>query len=124
MTLAALKRGDKVIATTRRQSFEEIQDLKTFGADILQLDVTAHIDELRQIADEAVKLYGHVDVVMNNAGKLSDHKGAVRCLPRLKGFLQSGCLEEITNEDMVTQFKYVSKSHGQCTIGTHRILGA
>ena len=84
MTLAALKRGDKVIATTRRQSFEEIQDLKTFGADILQLDVTAHIDELRQIADEAVKLYGHVDVVMNNAGKLSEHQGCRALLTTLK----------------------------------------
>lgn len=44
-----------------------IQDLKDHGAAILELDVTAHIDELKKIAAEAVSIYGHVDVVMNNA---------------------------------------------------------
>ncbi|KJA21767.1 hypothetical protein HYPSUDRAFT_67465 [Hypholoma sublateritium FD-334 SS-4] len=87
LTLTALERGDKVIATTRGQSFDSIKDLKALGADIFELDVTAHIDELRKIAAEAVKVYGHVDVVMNNAG-----------------FIVPGCLEEITNEEMITQF--------------------
>ncbi|KAF8202134.1 hypothetical protein BJ912DRAFT_1019097 [Pholiota molesta] len=87
LTLAALKRGDKVIATTRSQSFHTIQDLQTQGAAILELDVTAHIDELKKIAAGAIKIYGHVDVVMNNAG-----------------FVMSGSLEESTYEDMVTQF--------------------
>jgi NAD(P)-dependent dehydrogenase (short-subunit alcohol dehydrogenase family) len=71
LTLAALKRGDKVIATTRSQSFHTIQDLQTQGAAILELDVTAHIDELKKIAAGAIKIYGHVDVVMNNAGLCS-----------------------------------------------------
>ena len=81
LTLAALERGDKVIATTRAQSFDAIKDLKAFGADIFELDVTAHIDELRKIAAEAVKIYGHVDVVMNNAGKffLSQRKSYAHC---------------------------------------------
>lgn len=76
LTLAALARGDKVIATTRAQSFDAIKDLKTLGADIFELDVTAHIDELRRISAEAVKVYGHVDVVINNAGKFSMAVGA------------------------------------------------
>ena len=41
LTLAALKRGDKVIATARGRSFNKITDLKAQGADILELDVGA-----------------------------------------------------------------------------------
>ena len=64
-----LKEGDKVVATARAQSFEAIKDLKSLGADILELEVTAHIDTLRKIAAEATAIYGHVDVVMSSAGE-------------------------------------------------------
>jgi NAD(P)-dependent dehydrogenase (short-subunit alcohol dehydrogenase family) len=87
MAIAALKRGDKVIATTRAESFHKIKDLTSEGADILTLDVTASLDELKQIAAQAVAIYGHVDVVMNNAG-----------------FVLSGTYEETTHEDTLTQF--------------------
>ncbi|KAF9475750.1 NAD(P)-binding protein [Pholiota conissans] len=87
LTLAALKRGDKVIATARPESFDKIQDLKEQGAAVLELEVTAHIDELKKVAAEAIGIYGHVDVVMNNAG-----------------FLLPGGLEESTTEDMMIQF--------------------
>ncbi|TFK38501.1 hypothetical protein BDQ12DRAFT_747752 [Crucibulum laeve] len=87
MTLAALKRGDKVIATTRSQSFATIADLKAEGADVLELDVTATADRLKEVADEAIKIHGRVDVVVNNAG-----------------FVMSGGLEESTHEDALTQF--------------------
>ncbi|KAJ7598474.1 short chain dehydrogenase [Mycena floridula] len=52
---AALARGDKVIAATARaRSFARIEDLKSEGADILELDVTAPLDKLKDIAKVAV----------------------------------------------------------------------
>ncbi|KAF5310146.1 hypothetical protein D9619_010394 [Psilocybe cf. subviscida] len=87
MAIAALKRGDKVIATTRAESFHKIKDLTPLGADILTLDVTSSLDELKQIATQAVAIYGHVDAVVNNAG-----------------FVLSGSYEETTHEDTLTQF--------------------
>ncbi|KAG8948373.1 hypothetical protein FRC03_000738, partial [Tulasnella sp. 419] len=65
LTLAALKRGDKVIATARDVS--RIQDLKEQGADTLRLDVTDTLDNLKAIAKEAVAIHGRVDVLVNNA---------------------------------------------------------
>ncbi|KAF9005044.1 hypothetical protein BDQ17DRAFT_1240690 [Cyathus striatus] len=87
MTLAALQRGDKVIATTRTQSFNTILDLKEQGADILELDVAASLDTLKEIAKEAIKIHGRVDVVVNNAG-----------------FIVSGSLEETSHEETLSQF--------------------
>ncbi|KAF5310145.1 hypothetical protein D9619_010395 [Psilocybe cf. subviscida] len=87
MTIAALERGDKVIATTRAESFHEIKDLTSLGADILTLDVTASLDELKQIAAQAVAIHGNVDVVVNNAG-----------------FAVNGSFEETTHEETLTQF--------------------
>ena len=68
LTLAALKRGDKVIATARARSFAKIADLRDHGADILELDVTAPLEDIHQVAKKAVQLHGRVDVVVNNAG--------------------------------------------------------
>ena len=70
MTLAALKRGDKVIATARGRSFAKLADLKEQGAEIMELDVNAPLDVLHAAAKKAVDVYGHVDVVVNNAGRL------------------------------------------------------
>ncbi|EKM54430.1 uncharacterized protein PHACADRAFT_210230 [Phanerochaete carnosa HHB-10118-sp] len=50
LTLAALRRGDKVIATSRARSFDELADLKAQGADILELDVTAPPEKLHEVA--------------------------------------------------------------------------
>ena len=68
LTLAALKRGDKVIATARGRSFAKLADLKEQGAEIIELDVNAPLDVLHAAAKKAVDIYGHVDVVVNNAG--------------------------------------------------------
>lgn len=68
MTLAALQRGDKVIATTRARSFPQLEDLEEAGADVLELDVTAPLDTLQEVAKAAVAIYGRVDVLINNAG--------------------------------------------------------
>lgn len=70
MTIAALKRGDKVIATARKRSLSQLEDLKSRGAETLELDVTAPIEELKAIATKAVGIYGKIDVIVNNAGEL------------------------------------------------------
>ncbi|KAG6818670.1 hypothetical protein H0H93_002997 [Arthromyces matolae] len=73
LTIAALKRGDKVIATARKRSLDKLDDLKAQGADILELDVTAPLETLNDIAKKAVKLYGRVDVLVNNAGAIEEN---------------------------------------------------
>jgi len=66
MVLDLLQRGDKVIATAR--TISKIQDLKDAGADILRLDVTDTLENLKTIAAEAIAVHGRVDVLVNNAG--------------------------------------------------------
>lgn len=68
-----LARGDKVIATARNLS--KIEDLKKDGASVMQLDVTAAQTELDAKAKEAISVYGHVDVLVNNAGYI--HIGTI-----------------------------------------------
>jgi len=85
LTLAALKRGDKVVATAR--SLSKIQDLRDAGADILELDVTSPIEKLHQAAKEAVSFHGKIDVLVNNAA-----------------YIAVGALEENTPEETFQQF--------------------
>jgi len=66
-----LKRGDKVIATGRARSLGKLEELRAQGADVLELDVTAPLDTLHEIAKKAVAIHGRVDVVVNNAGMSS-----------------------------------------------------
>lgn len=70
LTIAALNRGDKVIATARKRSLSQLEDLKIRGAETLELDVTAPLEELKTLAAKAVEIYGKVDVIVNNAGEL------------------------------------------------------
>ena len=63
----ALSRGDKVIATGRK-SETRLVHLKEAGASILELDVTASPAELDAKVKEAIAIYGHIDVLVNNAG--------------------------------------------------------
>ena len=66
LALAAVQRGDKVIATARKLS--SLEDLKAAGASTLELDVTSPLEELKSVAKEAHGIYGRIDVVVNNAG--------------------------------------------------------
>ncbi|KAG8910060.1 hypothetical protein FRC02_007407, partial [Tulasnella sp. 418] len=85
LTIAALKRGDKVLATARDVS--RIQDLKELGADTLKLDVTDTLDNLNAVAKEGVAIHGRVDVIVNNAG-----------------YILAGTIEESTPEESYAQF--------------------
>ncbi|KAH8099912.1 short-chain oxidoreductase [Phellopilus nigrolimitatus] len=69
LVLAALARGDKVIATARTLS--NITELKAENKEachIMPLDVTADFANVQKTAEEAIGVWGHVDVVVNNAG--------------------------------------------------------
>ena len=63
---AAISRGDKVIATAR--NVERIAHLEDLGAATLQLDVSTSQEELSSKAQEAISVYGKIDVLVNNAG--------------------------------------------------------
>ncbi|KAL7935926.1 hypothetical protein V8C35DRAFT_264402 [Trichoderma chlorosporum] len=64
-----LSRGDKVIATGRKIE-ERIGHLKSKSDNIalLELEVTAPIEDLRTKVETAWNIFGHIDVLMNNAG--------------------------------------------------------
>ena len=82
-----LARGDKVISTARARSLPKLAELKEKGAAILELDVTVPLNEIHAVAAKAVAIYGHVDVVVNNAG-----------------YVTSGTLEENTYVPAQTWF--------------------
>ncbi|KAI0792126.1 hypothetical protein C8Q75DRAFT_620825 [Abortiporus biennis] len=64
---SVIARGDKVIATAR--SLEKLDDLpKSDNLRILQLDVTDGPGIMRDKINEALKLFGRIDVLVNNAG--------------------------------------------------------
>ncbi|PMD25718.1 NAD(P)-binding protein [Hyaloscypha hepaticicola] len=81
----ALSRGDKVIATGRK-SETRLVHLKEAGASILELDVTASPAELDAKVKEAIAIYGHIDVLVNNAG-----------------YVQTGLIEATTQEKLMEQ---------------------
>ncbi|KAF9482962.1 NAD(P)-binding protein [Pholiota conissans] len=87
LALEALKRGEKVIATGRTRSIHKLDDLKAKGADILELDVTAPLNKLYEIAKKAVAIHGRIDVLVNNAG-----------------YILVGAVEESTPEETFDQF--------------------
>ncbi|KDQ53970.1 hypothetical protein JAAARDRAFT_38954 [Jaapia argillacea MUCL 33604] len=71
LVASCLNRGDSVIATAR--SVEKLENLRTLSSDpsrlrFLQLDVTDNFETIKARVDEAIAIWGQVDVVVNNAG--------------------------------------------------------
>jgi NADP-dependent 3-hydroxy acid dehydrogenase YdfG len=60
-------RGDRVIATGRKVE-EKLGHLKSDSLALLEFDVTAERAEIDAKIKEAWGIFGHIDVVMNNAG--------------------------------------------------------
>jgi len=86
--IAALERGDNVVATARR-----VADLDTLVADYgprvlaLQLDVTRRAEVFSSV-DQAKRHFGSLDIVVNNAG-----------------YGQFGMVEELTESDVREQME-------------------
>ncbi|KAG2095895.1 uncharacterized protein F5147DRAFT_840083 [Suillus discolor] len=62
-----LERGDRVVATAR--SLQKIQDFpQSPNLHLLELDVTSGTTVIKERVDEAAKVWGSIDVLVNNAG--------------------------------------------------------
>jgi NADP-dependent 3-hydroxy acid dehydrogenase YdfG len=68
LSLLALRAGHKVIATSRNPSRapELVQQVEELGGVWLPLDVND--PNSAQVIQNAVGIYGHIDVLVNNAG--------------------------------------------------------
>lgn len=64
---AVLAQGDQVVATARAP-IERLDSLKQAGATVIELDVTASVEAMKAVTDKAIAAYGHIDVVVPNAG--------------------------------------------------------
>ncbi|KAH7178961.1 uncharacterized protein B0J16DRAFT_357177 [Fusarium flagelliforme] len=66
-------RGDKVIASGRKAD-QRLSHLKSNNVAILDLDITAGWNIVKAQIDKAWEIFGHIDVLLNNAGA-----SATRC---------------------------------------------
>ena len=66
IALEALRRGHKVIGTSRDSS--KLSDLKEAGAEVIDLDVTADDPTLKTAVDKAIAIYGNITHLINSAG--------------------------------------------------------
>ena len=74
---AILERGDKAIATAR--NIDSLRPLVDAGAAPLQLDVSDAAVEIYDKIEQAMAIYGRIDVLLENAGYAQ--YGAVEELP-------------------------------------------
>ncbi|ODV95727.1 hypothetical protein PACTADRAFT_40468 [Pachysolen tannophilus NRRL Y-2460] len=66
VSLKALERGDKVIATSRNSS--KLEELKSKGAYCMDFNVNSSETEIKKSMEHAISVYGTIDVVVNNSG--------------------------------------------------------
>lgn len=62
-----VSRGDKVIASGRRVE-ERLAYIKSDNVALLELDITGNAAEIDTAVNKAWSIFGHIDVLMNNAG--------------------------------------------------------
>ncbi|CAM6089591.1 unnamed protein product [Calypogeia fissa] len=92
---AALGRGDKVIATARNAA--KLESLQAAGASTLALDITAGDAKVQKVVDEAVRMVGRIDILVNNAA-----------------YILQGAVEETSDEEVKAQFE--TNVFGQLTV--------
>ncbi|KAI7538664.1 hypothetical protein KC331_g10216 [Hortaea werneckii] len=63
---AILSKGDYVIATAR--NVQNLDSLKAMGAATMQLDVNEPFPNIKEKMQEALGIYGRIDVLLSNAG--------------------------------------------------------
>lgn len=68
IALAAVRRGDTVVATARNVS--KIEDLEKLGLRIInkRLDVLDSDEQIKEIIADVVRTVGRIDILVNNAG--------------------------------------------------------
>jgi NAD(P)-dependent dehydrogenase (short-subunit alcohol dehydrogenase family) len=69
-----IARGDRVIATGRNVQ-DRIGQLQSDRLALLELDITASLADIQARVKSAWDVFGHIDILMNNAG-MSAMKGA------------------------------------------------
>ncbi|KAM5355049.1 hypothetical protein ACJ41O_001695 [Fusarium nematophilum] len=62
-----LSRGDKVIASGRKVQ-DRLSHLQSENLGLLELDITASLADIQSQITKAWDIFGHVDILMNNAG--------------------------------------------------------
>ncbi|KAL9105402.1 MAG: hypothetical protein Q9227_009420 [Pyrenula ochraceoflavens] len=77
IALAALSRGDHVIATARNPS--KLTSLASLGASTLALDVTSPVSTINACIQSAHAIHSRIDILVNNAGAVLC--GAVEEIP-------------------------------------------
>ncbi|OJJ51724.1 hypothetical protein ASPZODRAFT_12537 [Penicilliopsis zonata CBS 506.65] len=89
---AILAKGDKVVATARPRDGvsgrERLAALEAAGAAVVELDVTESQESLDAKAKQIWDIYGHIDVLLNNAG-----------------FIDAGIFEEINEQVLVNSLR-------------------
>lgn len=88
LTEAALKHGDRVVATARKP--EQLDDLVQQYPDTIhpvRLDVT-NLQDAQAAVESALNQYDHIDVLVNNAG-----------------YAALGAIEEVSDEEIRRQFE-------------------
>ncbi|EGU78872.1 hypothetical protein FOPG_12277 [Fusarium oxysporum f. sp. conglutinans race 2 54008] len=83
-----LRSADDNVIATGRNADTKLSHLKETGAAILDLDVSSSPEVIKSKIEEAWSIYNGIDVVVNNAG-----------------YILSGAVEELTQEDMEKSFQ-------------------
>ncbi|KAF5986769.1 ketoreductase [Fusarium bulbicola] len=77
-------RGDKVIASGRKAN-QKLGHLKSDNVAILELDIAAPWAVIQAIINEAWSIFGHIDILLDNAVNLFGHMNVTRAiLPRFR----------------------------------------
>lgn len=65
LALKTLKKGDKIIAASRDPS--RLASLREAGAATVKIDQSDPLDTIKKSMEEAIGVYGHVDIIVLNA---------------------------------------------------------
>ncbi|RJE23390.1 short chain dehydrogenase [Aspergillus sclerotialis] len=82
----AARRGDRVIAASR--SPQKLAHLETEGIKPIRLDHNEPLPQIQAAMNDALAIYGTIDVVVNNAA-----------------YVHTGVLEEVTTEEALQQYQ-------------------
>lgn len=65
LVINILEKGDKVVAAGRNPA--RLTALKEVGAAIVKIDQNEPLDVVKKSVEEAIAIYGHIDIIVLNA---------------------------------------------------------